>query len=54
MQLAVPKLEAEDYAGGAQEIIKGLSRLMAGVCRDLRDMLGLDSEFAVEEKAGDY
>jgi hypothetical protein len=54
MQLAVPNLEAEDYAAGAHEIVKGLSRLLEGVCRDLRDMLGLDYDFAVEEKAGEY
>lgn len=54
MHLAVPHLEAEDFATGALDIIKGLSRLMEGVCRDLREMLGLKYDFAVEEKAGEY
>jgi hypothetical protein len=54
MHLAVPRFEAEDYAAGAHEVIKSLSRLMEGVCRDLRDMLGLDYDFAAEENSGDY
>lgn len=54
MHLAVPKLEESEFAAGALEIVRGLSRLMEGVCRDLRDVLGLDYDFAVEEQSGDY
>lgn len=54
MKLASPLLREGSYATGASEIIKGLSRLMEGVCRDLRDMLGLDYDFAVEERPGEY
>lgn len=54
MQLAVPKLELGEYATGILEVITALSLLMEGVCRGLRDMLGLDIDFAVKEQAGDY
>lgn len=54
MQLAVPKLEQGEHALGVLEIITGLSLLMEGVCRELRDMLGLEFDFAVKERAGEY
>ncbi len=54
MRLAVPNFQAAEYADGVLEIVRGLSLLMEGVCRELRDMLGLDYDFAVEEKAGEY
>lgn len=54
MQLAAPQLQLDDYAAGALAIIRGLSKLMEGVCRELREMLGLDYDFAVKEKQGEY
>ncbi|MFM1560190.1 MAG: hypothetical protein ACKJSK_12825 [Roseibacillus sp.] len=54
MQFAVPSMQSGEHAKGVHEIIRGLSLLMEGVCRDLRDMLGLNYDFALGEEARDY
>lgn len=54
MQLAVPRLEAGEYAAGVHEIIESLTRLMEGVCRELREMLGLDYECAIKDDGREY
>ncbi len=54
LRMAVPEFQEGRYAAGIQTIIKGLSLLMEAVCRELSDLLDLDSLPSEKEKAGIY
>lgn len=52
--LALPNLEAGNYAEGALDILDRLSRLMAGMCQELAETVGVDPALLIDERPGDY
>ena len=52
--LARPALEDGNFGEGALDILDRLSRLMAGVCQELAETVGIDGGQLVEERPSDY